>query len=340
MRKELVPTFVAFAVTALLENHFEKLVDLNFTAEMEQTLDDIAAGEADWLEYLRKFYLGKEGLANQVQEKEATIDPREVSQVKFEDLPAEIRIGQFGPFLAKEENGERKTASLPPKLPPADLTNEMIEEILSQKNGEPEVLGEDPVTGQPVLLKVGPYGPYIQLGHNGDAADSGKKAKKPKRVSLLKGMDPNTLDLETALKLLSLPRTLGTHPETGKDVKAGVGRYGPFIVHDGKFVSLKPPDDVLEVTLERALELLAAAPSKGGSSKTVLKDLGVHPEDKEPVVVMDGRYGPYIKHKRTNVSLPKDLSPEDVTLEQAVEMLAAKVASKGKKTTRRRKAKK
>ncbi len=335
-RKELVPTFVAFAVTNLLEKHFDRLVDLHFTAEMEQTLDDIAAGEADWLAYLRQFYLGEGGLAQQVKQKEASIDPREVSRVQLEDLPAEIRIGQFGPFLAKEENGQRVTASLPPKLPPADLTPEQVEELLSRKEDGPQLLGTDPESGLPVYLKNGPYGPYVQLGENGETGQNGKKAKKPKRVSLLKGMDPASVDLELALKLLSLPRSLGVHPETGKEVRAGVGRYGPFIVHDGKFVSLKPPDNVLEVTLERALELLAAAPAKGGS-KRVLKELGKHPEDDQPVTVMDGRYGPYVKHGRTNASLPKGVSPEEVTLEQALELLAAKKASKGKRTKRARK---
>ena len=154
-RRELVPTFTAFAVTILLENHFEELVDLQFTAEMEQKLDDIAAGQMDWLTYLRTFFLGENGLENQVKQKESGIDPRIASGLGFDDLPAEIRIGQFGPFLSKEENGERLTAGLPDKLPPADLTPEMAEELLHNKADGPNVLGKHPEHDLSVLLQAG-----------------------------------------------------------------------------------------------------------------------------------------------------------------------------------------
>jgi DNA topoisomerase-1 len=334
-RKELVPTFVAFAVTQLLEDHFEKLVDLNFTAEMEQTLDDIAEGDTGWLEYLRRFYLGQQGLETQVKEKEAQVDPRNASQVSLSDLQAEIRIGQFGPFLARGENGDRVTVSLPDSLPPADLDPEMVERLLSQKGEGPEVIGEDPESGKPIYLKVGPYGPYVQLGDEAEPESGKGRAKKPKRSSLLKGMSPADVDLDLALKLLSLPRSLGAHPETGEDVKAGVGRFGPFVVHQNKFVSIKAPDHVLEIDLERAVDLLASKPDKGATSKKVLKDLGVHPEDDSPIQILEGRYGPYINHKRTNASLPKDLAPESVTLEQALKMLAEKTPKK--KSSRKRK---
>ena len=321
-RKELVPTFVAFAVTQLLENHFENLVDLHFTAEMEQTLDDIAEGDTGWLEYLRQFYLGQTGLDTQVKEKEAQIDPRTASQIGFSDLSAEIRIGQFGPFLARGEDGDRVTAGLPDSLAPADLDAEMVEKLLSQKEEGPEVLGEDPETGKPIYRKIGPYGPYVQLGDEGEG-----KAKKPKRVSLLKGMQLEDADLEMALKLLSLPRPLGLHPESGKEVRAGVGRFGPFVVHDGTFVSIKAPDHVLEIGLDRALEMLASKPEKGASAKKVLKDLGEHP-DGGVVQVLDGRYGPYVNHKRTNVSLPENVDPQTVTMAEAVQMLSQKKTKK------------
>jgi DNA topoisomerase-1 len=334
-RKELVPTFVAFAVTQLLEDHFKDLVDLNFTAEMEQTLDDIADGDTGWLEYLHRFYLGKQGLETQVKEKEVQIDARSASQVSLSDLQAEIRIGQFGPFLARGENGDRVTVSLPDSLPPADLDPETVEKLLSQKGEGPETIGEDPETGKPIYLKVGPYGPYVQLGDEGEAASGKGRAKKPKRASLLKGMSPADVDLPLALKLLSLPRSLGPHPETGEEVKAGVGRFGPFVVHQNKFVSIKAPDHVLEIDLDRAVDLLAAKPDKGAPTKKVLKDLGVHPEDQSPIQILEGRYGPYVSHKRTNASLPKDLAPDSVTLEQALQMLAAKEPKK--KSSRKRK---
>lgn len=326
-RKELVPTFTAFAVTQLMEDHFNELVDLGFTANMEQKLDDIAGGEADYLAYLRQFFLGSDGLENQVRTREANIDPRFASVVELDNLNAEVRIGQFGPFVAKEVDGERRTAGLPPNLPPADLTDELVEQLLSQKLDGPKLLGTDEASELPIYLKNGPYGPYVQLGEDAD----GKQ--KPKRASLLKGMDATMIDLNVAQQLLSLPRTLGEHPETGKPVQASVGRFGPYVVHDGKYVNLKA-DNVLEIDLERALSLLASAPerkSKGEgrasrSSKNVLKELGEHP-DGGAVQVLDGRYGPYVNYQKINVTLPKEIKPEEVTLEQALAWIAEKAGS-------------
>ncbi|MBV7329697.1 type I DNA topoisomerase [Chloroflexi bacterium TSY] len=333
IRRELVPTFTAFGVTQLLEEHFHDLVDMNFTAKMEADLDKIATGDLAWLAYLRAFYLGESGLENQVNSKQATIDPRIVSGVGLEDFPYEVRIGQFGPFLAKEVEGERVTAGLPPDLPPADLTKEMADELFEQKSDGPKNLGADPETGLTIVLKAGPYGPYVQLGND---EEMGKK--KPKRASLLKNMDANMVDLDLALRLLSLPRSLGDHPESGKAVQAGVGRFGPYVVHDGVYASLKAPDDVLTVELPRALELLSeAATEKRGGSKKVLKELGEHPDEGGPIQVLDGRYGPYVKHKRVNATIPKGTEPESVTLEQALVWIAEKKEKKGTKSKSRRK---
>ena len=330
-RRELVPTFTAFAVTGLLEDNFDHLVDFGFTATMEQELDDIATGELDSLAYLRRFFLGEAGLENQVRSKEAAIDPRVASGIGFDDLSAEVRIGQFGPFAAKEVNGERITASLPKELPPAELDEEMLEKLFSQKNEAPEALGVDPATEKPIYLKSGPYGPYVQLG------DAEEKGKKPKRTSLLKGMNPEEVDMALALRLLALPRTLGTHPESGKSIRAAVGRFGPYVQHGDVFASIKDPDDVLEIELPRALELIAE--KKSASKKEVLKELGEHPEGGD-IQVLNGRYGPYVKYKRTNATLPKDLKPEDVTLAQALELIAEKLGqkkskSKGKRTRKK-----
>ena len=323
-RKELVPTLVAFAVVQLLETDFKDLVDLKFTAGMEQTLDDIAAGAANWLDYLRDFYLGTQGLENQVKEKETKIDPRNASQIDFPDLPAEVRIGQFGPFLAQDINGDRHTVGLPDNLPPADLNATKVEELINAKQEGPDILGDDPESGQPVLLKDGPYGPYVQLGQD---PKNGSK-KKPKRVTLLKGMAKENLDLATACQLLSLPRVLGPHPDDGQEVRAGVGRYGPYIVHNDKFVSIKPPDNILDIDLDQALALLRAAPDKKSrsSARPVLKDLGTHPDDNAPIRVLDGRYGPYVNHNRTNASLPKETDPQSISREQALQMLEERKA--------------
>jgi len=333
-RKELVPTFTAFAVTELLEKHFDELVDLKFTANMEQRLDDIATGATNYLSYLREFYLGEDGLENQVKSREAAIDPRLASTVELGNLHAEVRIGQYGPYLAREENGERRTANLPPTLPPADLTDELAEALFNKKVEGPQVIGNDPESGLPVLLKIGPYGPYVQLGE-----DDPNSKSKPKRASLLKGMTPDDLTMETAMALLSLPRTLGEHPETGKPVQAGVGRFGPFVVHDGVYANLRPPDSVLDIELDRALELLAAKANGGGrrgATRSVIKELGEHPEG-GVVQVLEGRYGPYVSWNKVNATLPKDVTPADVTLEQALQWLAGKQTSP--KATRKRTAK-
>ena len=341
-RKELVPTFTAFAVTQLMEENFNDLVDLGFTASMEQSLDDIANGDTEYLAYLRKFYLGDSGLENQVKSKDSQIDPRTASNVALSDLTAEVRIGQFGPFVAKEVNGERLTAGIPGDLPPADLTEEKVMELLTNKADGPKVVGIDPETEQKIFLKAGPYGPYVEM--EVEVPEGSKKKIKPRRASLLKGMDANSIDLETALQLLSLPRALGEHPDTGKPIQAGVGRFGPYVVHDGKFTSLKPTDNVLEVDLDRALELIASAAAKAGakgdkaggsSAKSVLKELGEHP-DGGKIQVLDGRYGPYVNYKKINATLPKDVKPESVTLPQALQWIAEKEAKGDTGKKRRR----
>jgi DNA topoisomerase-1 len=212
----------------------------------------------------------------------------------------------------------------------------VIEELLRQKTEGPTKLGMHPETGEPIFVLTGTYGPYVQLG---EATESNKK---PKRASLPKGMTPEQVTLETAVGLLALPRTLGDHPEGGK-VKAGLGRFGPYVVHDrGKegqdFRSLKPEDDVLTVTLERALELLAQPKDgRGRSSSRPLRELGVHPADQKPVNVYQGPYGYYVKHGKVNAGLPEGMTPETVTLDQAVELLTARSQAPRKKTTTRRK---
>ncbi len=327
---QLVPTFTAFAVTGLLEQHFPSLVDTRFTARMEDQLDEIAEGKAEWLPYLRNFFSGSEGLERLVKEGQEKIDPREASTVRLPDLPARVRIGRFGPFVEMDEGEETVTASIPDGIAPADLSEARVSELVRAKQEGPSTVGTDPATGEPVYLLVGPFGPYVQRGETGD----GKK-EKPKRVSLPKGMQPADVTLESALSLLSLPRPLGEHPETGKEVRAGIGRFGPFVVHDKDFRSLQKTDDVLSVSLPRALELLAQ-PKGGRAAAKVLRDLGPHPADGEPMTIHEGRYGPYVKHGSVNASLPKGITPDELTVEQAAELLAARPAKKGKRTATRK----
>ncbi|MBN3940856.1 type I DNA topoisomerase [Nostoc sp. NMS9] len=330
----LIPTFTAFAVTDLLEKHFPDIVDPSFTSKMEQTLDDIATGEAKWLPYLQKFYLGDKGLETLVKEQESQIDATKARTVELENLDAKVRIGKYGPYI-EVENGEGViTASIPKDLTPADLDPKQVEVLLRQKITGPDQVGRHPETGEPIYVKIGAYGPYVQLGDKTD------ENPKPKQASLLKGVTPETVTLEMAVGLLALPRTLGVHPVTGGKIQASLGRFGPYVVHDqgkeGKdYRSLKAADNVLTISLERALELLSE-PKKGRSStnsksKAALRELGTHPEDGETINIYDGPYGPYIKHGKTNVSIPEGQTVEDVTLAAALNLLAAK-ASTGKST--------
>ncbi|MFZ9752121.1 MAG: type I DNA topoisomerase, partial [Cyanobium sp.] len=225
----LTPSFTAFAVTALLEEHFPDLVDTSFTARMETTLDEISTGRVQWLPYLEGFYKGEKGLETQVQQREGDIDPGASRTVELEGLPCVVRIGRFGAYLEKKRvaddgSEELLKATLPVEITPADLDAERAEQILRQKADGPESLGIDPETGEAVYLLFGQYGPYLQLGQASEAIP------KPKRASLPKGVKPEEVRLEDALGLLRLPRLLGEHPEGGK-VEASLGRFGPYVVH-------------------------------------------------------------------------------------------------------------
>ncbi len=333
----LTPSFTAFAVTALLEEHFPDLVDPGFTARMENSLDEISTGKVPWLPYLESFYKGEEGLETQVQKREGDIDPGASRTVTLEGLPCVVRIGRFGAYLETKRVAEDGTeevlkATLPLEITPAELDAEKAELLLRQKAEGPESIGEDPETGEQVYLLFGQYGPYVQRGQVSE------EIPKPKRASLPKGTKPEELTLADALSLLRLPRLLGEHPEGGK-IQAGLGRFGPYVVHDkGKgekdYRSLKGDDDVLTVSLERALELLAM-PKRGRGGRTALKDLGVPPGGEEAIQLFDGPYGLYVKQGKVNASLPEGTTADTITLEQAVELLAAKQAASGKGKTRK-----
>ena len=325
----LIPSFTAFAVTALLEEHFPDLVDTGFTARMENTLDEISTGKVRWLPYLEDFYKGEEGLEALVQRREGDIDPGHSRTVALEGLPCVVRIGRFGAYLESRRVGtdgeeELLKATLPQEITPADLDADKAELILRQKSEGPESIGEDPETGEQVYLLFGQYGPYLQLGQ------ASEETPKPKRASLPKGVKPEEMKLEDALGLLRLPRHLGEHPDGGK-VQAGLGRFGPYVVHDkGKgekdYRSIKAEDDVLVIGLTRALELLAQ-PKRGRGGRTALKDLGTPEGANEGIQLFDGPYGLYVKQGKVNASLPEGTTADTLTLEQAVELLAAKAAS-------------
>ena len=330
----LIPTFTAFAVTDLLEKHFPEIVDPSFTSRMEQTLDDIATGEVQWLPYLREFYSGEEGLEKQVKDRESQIDPKEARTIHFGDLDAKIRISKTGAYI-ESENGN---INLPKDMPPADLNAEQVEVLLLG----PKKLGVHPEHGEPIYVKLGPYGHYVQLGDKSDAN------LHPKSMSLPKGVTPENVTIEQAVNLLALPRTLGLHPDTGRKVQASLGRFGPYVVHDlgkgedGKvhkdYRSLKAADSVHTVSFERAVQLLAEPKAERGKRGTAkpLRELGAHPEEGEPVNIYEGPYGPYIKYGKVNASLPEGQTVESITMEVALGAIAAKAGTKagtkGRKT--------
>ena len=348
--KALIPTFTAFAVTALLEEHFPDLVDTEFTSKMEQTLDEIARGGAEWIPYLKKFYQGEAGLKTQIDAKAEEIEPAIAKTIHLDNLDATVRIGKYGPYIEiQTEEGETEAlkVSIPDDLTPADLSPDQIATLIRQKKEGPEKVGFHPDTGDPIYFKVGKYGPYVQLGDKTDENPKPKMSSIPKKDSKTNATKDD-VTLEMALGLLSLPRLLGQHPETNGKIKAALGRFGPYVVHEFKgpedtklqrdYRSLKKEDDVLTVVLERALELLAQPKrGRGGSKKTPLRELGAHPADKEPVNIYKGPYGNYIKHGKINVGVPEGETVEEITLEKALELLDEKAATK-KTTTKKKKA--
>jgi DNA topoisomerase-1 len=344
----LVPTWTAFAVTRLLEEHLASLVDYQFTAQMEDFLDAISRKEAKHIEYLQQFYFGDghPGLKAQLDAKIKEIDPRLMS--RFELGPAEpsgevvaVRVGKYGPFL---EQGERK-ASIPEDLPPDELTLERALELLDHGDREDEPLGTCPATGKPVYLKTGRFGPYVQLGSN-------EEGEKPKNASLLKGMDPSEVTLDVAVQLLSLPRTLGEHPQSKEPVVAHNGRFGPYVKCGSETRSLPADVSPLDVDLDQAVEILAQprTPGRGRAApKEPIKVFDASPVTGENIKLLDGRYGPYVTDGKTNASLPKGVPPESLEFDQAVQLLADRAARVGtrsskkstkKKATTKKKAKK
>lgn len=324
---QLIPTLTAFATNNLLEQQFSQLIDVGFTAEMEQVLDDIADGKKKPVPYLEQFFNGDDGLETRIEKGLDQIDAKEVSSIRFEKWePYTVRVGKFGPYVEDEVNGERIVASIPEDVAPGDITADLLRQYIDDKQKEDVVLGIHPSKELPVLLKKGPFGYYIQLGDD-------EEGGKPKRISLPKTISPEEVTHEIGVSLLELPRILGQHPETSNDIIAHIGRYGPYVKHGSTFASLTTDDDVLTVGFDRAIELI----SKKAQKNKPLKSLGNHPESGEPVDVFDGRYGPYVKHQRINASLPKNTAPDAITLAEAVELLAKKAATKGKGNRRRKK---
>jgi DNA topoisomerase-1 len=324
----LVPTFTGVAVMQLLENYFENLVDYKFTSEMEGSLDGIAEGKIEHLPYLRAFYSGKTGLAQQVKDQDKKIDANESRTVQLDQIKdAEVKIGRYGAYVVKPSTKEGATkadeihATIPDDIAPGDLTSQNIEDLLIASEKGPQSIGKDPATDQDIYCLSGRFGAYVQLGPTPE-----DKTIKPRRASLAKGMEPKTLTLEQALKLLSLPRELGIHPEKKTPVMANMGRFGPYVMSDGDFRSLKKEDDVYTVSFERGMELLNQ-PKQARRGAQALKEFGKHEE--ETIELMDGKYGMYLKWGDVNATVPKETDTDKLTLEQVLEILKARAEQVG-----------
>jgi DNA topoisomerase-1 len=308
----LVPSFLAFSVINLLKSHFERLVDYGFTASMEDDLDRIASGDEDRNEWLRRFYFGDgdAGLRDLVSDLGA-IDAREINSFDIGN-GIQLRVGRYGPYL---ERGEQR-ANLPDDLVPDELTTEKAEEILAMPSGDRE-LGVHPETGRAIIARTGRYGPYVT-----ETLEEGSK-EKPRTASLFQSMSLDTITLDDALQLLSLPRLLGVG-EDGEEITARNGRYGPYVQHGKETRSLESEDQLLTITIDDAKALLAQPRQRRGrgQAKPPLKELGPDPSSGKPMVVKEGRFGPYVTDGETNASLRPGDDPESLTVERAQELLA------------------
>lgn len=335
----LVPSWLAFAVVRLLEEHFSGLVDYDFTATMEEVLDAVAQGDTARLAVLQNFYLGGDGMAGrdfpgvkQLVEGLGDIDAREISSFPIRDTDAVLRVGRYGPYL--EKDGER--ANVPEDLAPDELTPDKVEELMTAPSGDRE-LGTDPATGLQIVAKSGRYGPYVteiipeEEPPAEDEAKPKKRAKakdKPRTASLFKDMSLDTITLDDALKLLTIPRVIGNHPDDNAEIIARNGRYGPYITWNKESRSLPDEQSLLTIELPEALTLLAQPKQRGrGAAAAPGKEIGVDPATQAMITLKDGRFGPYVTDGETNASLRRADDPATITLERAAELLAERRAA-------------
>ena len=342
----LVPTWLAFSVTRLLEENLANLVDYDFTASMEGDLDRIAAGEENGTEFLSGFFFGPDGtgenggLRHDVASLGDDIDARAVNSIDL-GRGVTLRVGRYGPYMEKAD-GTR--ANVPPEVAPDELTDELVDQLFFRAADDGRELGVDPATGHTIIVKDGRYGPYVTevLPEAADGGEEGaKKAKKiaakPRTASLFKTMDIATVTLEDALSLLSLPREVGTDPASGEVITAQNGRYGPYLKKGTDSRTLASEDQLLTITLDEALAIYAQPKTRGrGTARPPLCEFGEDPISGKKVTVKDGRFGPYVTDGETNVTVPRSETVEDLTAERAYELLADKRA-KGPAPKRTRK---
>jgi DNA topoisomerase-1 len=323
-------------VVGLMEQHFGRLVDYGFTAALEDELDGIAAGRQERSDWLASFYFGGDvgpdgsigrtgGLKKLVGSSVEEIDAREVNSIPlFSDDDGRtivVRVGRYGPYLEREVDGSSQRANLPDGLPPDELTVEIAEKLFATPQ-EGRSLGADPVTGHEIVAKEGRFGPYVT-----EVLPEGNK-EKPRTGSLFRSMSLDTVNLDDALKLLSLPRVVGTDPATGEEITAQNGRYGPYLKRGTDSRSLSTEDQIFDITLDEALKIYAEPKKRGRAAAAAppLKELGTDPASGKPMVVKNGRFGPYVTDGEINASLRKADSVESLTDDRAAELLAEKRA--------------
>jgi len=332
----LVPSFLAFAVVKLLEEHFGELVNYDFTARMEEILDTVAAGDTERLRVLQGFYFGDPSRDFSGLEPLVTnlgdIDPREINSFPLGEGVV-LRVGRYGPYVERGEADAAERANVPEDMAPEDLTLAKALELLAAPSGDRE-LGVDPTSGRPVVAKVGRYGPYVTE----ILPDDAPKSARPRTASLFKDMGLDTVGLDDALRLLSLPRVVGVDPTDEVEITAQNGRYGPYLKKGTDSRSLESEEQLFSVTLEQALAIYALPKTRGRGRAAAgpLRELGADPASSLPVVVRDGRFGPYVTDGETNATLRKGDAVESVTLERAVELLAEKRARGPVKKSARR----
>ncbi len=325
----LVPSWLAFAVVRLLEEHFSRLVSYEFTASMEEVLDDIAAGNRDRVSELARFYFGNgaggvEGLHKLVTEL-GEIDARELATFGVGE-GIDLRVGRYGPYV---EDGEGRRGNVPDDLPPDELTVERAKELLANPAGAERPLGTDPETGLPVVVRNGRYGPYVtEVLPEEPSTGSGRRSRtaKPRTASLFTSMSPETVSLGDALRLLTLPRVVGADPGSGEEITAQNGRYGPYLRKGGDSRSLESEERLFDVTLEQALQLFAEPKRRGRAAANPGRELGEDPATGRKVTLKSGRFGPYVTDGEVNATLRRDDDEATVTLERAADLLAEKRA--------------
>ncbi|MBY6061647.1 type I DNA topoisomerase [Microbacterium esteraromaticum] len=344
----LVPTWLAFSVVRLLEQHFADLIDYDFTAALEDDLDAIARGEQNRVEWLRSFYYGSDSQVGlrQVVDNLGEIDARALNSTPITDT-ATLRFGKYGPYLEvtdpADPEAKPRIVNVPEDLAPDELTAEKAQELIDAPVAGDRVLGENPENGKIIVVKDGRFGPYVQENDpvsDEDAVDAAtgevveapkaKKAKKdapkPRTASLFRSMSVETIDLDAALKLLSLPRVVGVDPESGDEITAQNGRFGPYLKKGTDSRSLESEAQIFDVTLEQALELYAQPKYGARKASSALAEFDADPVSGKPIRVRDGRFGPYVTDGETNVTIPRGQTPDDITFEIAVQMLADKRA--------------